>query len=117
MSKAQLVVDAKNRLGESAMWHPREQTLYWVDVRAPAVYRLEDNGSVTTFPLPALAGGLVPRQSGGLAIALQNGFHTIDTRRPKPSASSPTPSPTCPTTASTTAAATAWAASGPAPST
>jgi len=79
MDKPQLVVDAKNRLGESAMWHPRERKLYWIDVRAPAVYRLEDNGSVTTIPLPALAGGLVPRRSGGLAIALQNGFHTIDT--------------------------------------
>jgi len=79
MDKPELIVDAKNRLGESAMWHPRERKLYWVDVRAPAVYRLEDNGRVTTFPLPALAGGLVPRKSGGLAIALQNGFHTIDT--------------------------------------
>src|SRR5437762_2161865 len=79
-SKPELIVDAKNRLGESAMWHPREQRLYWVDVRAPAVYRLEADNSVTTIPLPALVGALVPRRSGGLAIALQSGFHAIDTR-------------------------------------
>jgi len=80
MSKAELIVDARNRLGESAMWHPREQRLYWVDVRAPAAYRLEADNSVTTIPLPALGGGLVPRKSGGLAIALQNGFHAIDSK-------------------------------------
>ena len=65
-SKPELIVDGKNRLGESAMWHPREQRLYWVDVRGPAMYRLEADNSVTAIPLPALAGGLVPRKSGGL---------------------------------------------------
>ena len=79
MSKPELIVDGKNRLGESAMWHPREQKLYWVDVRAPAIYRLEADNRVTTLPLPALAGGMVPRKSGGIAIALQNGFHAVDT--------------------------------------
>jgi sugar lactone lactonase YvrE len=80
MSKPELIVDAKNRLGESAMWHPREQVLYWIDARAPALYRLEARGSVTTIPLPAMAGAVVPRKSGGIAIALQHGFHTLDTR-------------------------------------
>ena len=79
MSKPELIVDGKNRLGESAMWHPREQKLYWVDVRAPAIYRLEADNRVTTLPLPTLAGGTVPRKSGGIAIALQNGFHAVDT--------------------------------------
>ncbi|MET0640460.1 MAG: SMP-30/gluconolactonase/LRE family protein, partial [Hyphomicrobium sp.] len=79
MSKPELIVDGKNRLGESAMWHPREQKLYWVDVRAPAIYRLETDTRVTTLPLPALAGGMVPRKSGGIAIALQNGFQSVDT--------------------------------------
>ena len=46
MSKPELIVDGKNRLGESAMWHPREQKLYWVDVRAPAIYRLEADNRV-----------------------------------------------------------------------
>ena len=79
MSKPELIVDGKNRLGESAMWHPREQRLYWIDARAPALYRLEPDNSVTTFPLPAMAGAVVPRKSGGIAIALQHGFHAIDT--------------------------------------
>ena len=79
MSKPELIVDGRNRLGESAMWHPRERKLYWIDARAPAIYRLEANNRVTTFPLPAMAGGVVPRRSGGIAIALQNGFHAFDT--------------------------------------
>ncbi|MFO1302412.1 MAG: SMP-30/gluconolactonase/LRE family protein [Burkholderiales bacterium] len=74
------VVDGRNTLGESVIWHPVEQVLYWVDVRAPALYRLERNGSVTTIPLPGLAGAVVPRRAGGLAIALQDGFYTLDTR-------------------------------------
>lgn len=73
------VVDGRNTLGESVIWHPRERVLYWVDVRAPALYRLERGGGVTAFPLPALAGGVVPRAAGGLAIALQDGFYTVDT--------------------------------------
>ena len=79
MSKPELIVDGRNRLGESAMWHPRERKLYWIDARAPAIYRLEADNRVTTFPLPAMAGGVVPRRSGGIAIALQNGFHAFDT--------------------------------------
>ena len=79
MSEPELIVDAKNRLGESAMWHPLERALYWIDARAPALYRLESGGGVTTFPLPAMAGAVVPRKSGGIAIALQHGFHAIDT--------------------------------------
>ena len=79
MSRPELIVDAKNRLGESAMWHPREQLFYWIDARAPALYRLEANNGVTTIPLPAMAGAVVPRRSGGIAIALQHGFHAIDT--------------------------------------
>ena len=61
------------------MWHPASGKLYWVDVRARAIYRLEADNRVTTFPLPSLAGGMVPRKSGGIAIALQNGFHGFDT--------------------------------------
>ena len=78
--KPELIVDAKNRLGESAMWHPREAALYWIDARAPALYRLEANDGVATFPLPTMAGAVVPRKSGGIAIALQHGFHAIDTK-------------------------------------
>lgn len=80
MSGVECVVDGKNVLGESVIWHPAEQALYWVDVRAPALYRLEHDASVTTIPLPGLAGGVVPRRSGGIAIALQDGFYTLDTK-------------------------------------
>ena len=79
MNAPECVVDGRNVLGESVVWHPIERRLYWVDARAPALYRLEPAGNVAKFPLPGLAGGLVPRASGGLAIALQDGFYTVDT--------------------------------------
>ena len=115
-SKPELIVDARNRLGESAMWHPREQRLYWVDVRAPAIYRLEADNSVTTIPLPALVGAWC-RESPAASPSRCKAAFTPSTPRPKRFRSSPIPSRTSPTTASTTEAATAWAGSGPAPST
>lgn len=80
MADVECLVDGRNVLGESVIWHPAEEVLYWVDVRAPALYRLERSGQVTTLPLPGLAGGVVPRRAGGIAIALQDGFYTLDTR-------------------------------------
>jgi len=36
---AELVVDARNAVGESPVWHGDEQALYWVDIPARALCR------------------------------------------------------------------------------
>lgn len=79
MSQLECVVPGRNRLGESPVWSVREGALYWVDSRAPAVYRLDPaSGVVRSCPLPALVGCIVLRRSGGLIAALQTGFHALD---------------------------------------
>ncbi|BAN46360.1 SMP-30/gluconolactonase/LRE family protein [Metapseudomonas resinovorans] len=44
---AELIVDARNATGESPVWHPQEQALYWVDIPAGRLHRwrLRDGAS------------------------------------------------------------------------
>ena len=37
----QVIGETRDRLGESPLWHPREQALYWIDFYGPTVHRLE----------------------------------------------------------------------------
>jgi sugar lactone lactonase YvrE len=79
MTQVDVLVRGRNRLGESPVWSQREGVLYWVDTRAPAVYRYDPaTGDVRSQQLPALVGCVVLRRSGGLIAALQNGFHGFD---------------------------------------
>ena len=41
---AELVVDARNAVGESPVWHGGEQALYWVDIEARALHRWSAGG-------------------------------------------------------------------------
>ncbi|MFJ4343686.1 SMP-30/gluconolactonase/LRE family protein [Pseudomonas sp. NPDC089401] len=38
----ELIVDARNGTGESPVWHPTEQALYWVDIPARQLHRWQD---------------------------------------------------------------------------
>ncbi|HJS87470.1 MAG TPA: SMP-30/gluconolactonase/LRE family protein [Acetobacteraceae bacterium] len=49
----ELVLDAHAQIGESPIWSVPEQALYWIDVKAPALYRLNPaTGGTRTWPLP-----------------------------------------------------------------
>jgi sugar lactone lactonase YvrE len=79
MAQIECVVPGRNRLGESPVWSVREQVLYWVDSRGPAVYRYDPaSGDVRSHALPAVAGSVQLRRSGGVIVALQTGFHGFD---------------------------------------
>lgn len=80
MSEVEVAVPGPDMLGESPVWSVREQALYWVDIRAPAVHRLDPaDGAVTTTRLPAMVGSIgLRRAPGSLLAAMQNGFHTLD---------------------------------------
>jgi sugar lactone lactonase YvrE len=41
-----------NRLGESAVWQPAEQALYWLDLLDPALFRLAPGQPASRVPLP-----------------------------------------------------------------
>ncbi len=69
------VVAGGDQLGESPVWDEREQLLWWVDVKAPALRRRDAAGVVSSFPLPQPVGSIALRARGGLLAALKTGVH------------------------------------------
>ncbi|MFC7399855.1 SMP-30/gluconolactonase/LRE family protein [Chelatococcus sp. GCM10030263] len=65
-------------LGESPTWVGSTEHLYWVDLRRPALRRLDPSGRVETWPMPEVAAAVVPRRSGGVVLALKTGLHAFD---------------------------------------
>ena len=73
------VLDARAELGECPVWSVEEQVLYWVDIRAPALHRLDpDTGATRTWPMPSRIGSFGLRGSGGAVVALEDGFHLLE---------------------------------------
>jgi sugar lactone lactonase YvrE len=79
VEQAELIVDAKVQLGEGPSWDARNRVLYWVDILGKQVH-IYDPASKTdrTIDVPGLVGSVVPRASGGLIAALQDGFYSVD---------------------------------------
>lgn len=58
-------------LGESPLWDERQQALYWVDIRRPALRRLDHVSlAVETREMPALAGSIALAGPGQLLVAI-----------------------------------------------
>ena len=73
------MLDARAELGECPVWSVAEQALYWVDIRAPALHRLDPaTGATRTWPMPSRIGSFGLRESGGAVVALVDGFHLLD---------------------------------------
>jgi sugar lactone lactonase YvrE len=63
-------------LGESPFWHPTEQLLYWVDILGKQIRRLDVESNLQeSWAMPQDACCIAPAQSGGLVIALRDGFY------------------------------------------
>ena len=70
---------AQDILGEGPVWVPEEQTLYWVDIQAPALQRWQPrSGAYHRWPLPSEIGSFGLRQNGGALVALRTGFAFLD---------------------------------------
>ena len=55
--RGECVLDARAELGECPVWSAHEQALYWVDIRAPALHRLDPgSGATRTWPMPSRIG-------------------------------------------------------------
>lgn len=79
--KAILEIDAGAQLGEGALWHPTENKLYWVNIEGSMLYIYDpitkENQSLS---VKERVGTVVPVESGGALVALQNGIHFINTQ-------------------------------------
>ncbi|MEO8354496.1 MAG: SMP-30/gluconolactonase/LRE family protein [Chloroflexota bacterium] len=73
MNELEHLVASQNKLGETPIWAPEENALYWVDWGGRPTCRFEPATSrLTTFPVSLPVTALVRRASGGMiAIAFQ----------------------------------------------
>lgn len=72
-------VAARNKLGESPFWCPREQVLLWVDIEQKSLQRFEPHTkAVQSWRLPERIGSFALRERGGAVLALASGFAFFD---------------------------------------
>jgi sugar lactone lactonase YvrE len=75
----ELALDAQALLGECPRWSVREQVLYWVDIAAHTLNRLDPVGGTNAaraFPEPVAC--FAERQGGGFVLAMRNRFALLD---------------------------------------
>ncbi len=78
--QAELVVDARNGVGESPVWHAAEQALYWVDIPARALCRWHAaTDAVTTWLAPEMLGCIARagHQAGQWVAAMETGVFLL----------------------------------------
>jgi sugar lactone lactonase YvrE len=73
------VLDVKASLGECPVWSIDEQALYWVDINAPSLNRLDPaRGINSVWPMPQSIGCFALRSRGGFVAALRDGIWFVD---------------------------------------
>lgn len=66
-------------LGESPLWHPSEQTLYWCDIPGHKLNRFDPAAGVhRRWDFDTDVGCCAPLQGGGLLLALRSGLVRFD---------------------------------------
>lgn len=67
------------KLGEGPLWHAASQRLFWVDIKAPALFAMDlDSRSPQRWGMPESLGAIGLRAKGGLVGAFRRGFAYID---------------------------------------
>jgi sugar lactone lactonase YvrE len=76
------VLEARAQTGESPVWVPEEQALYWCDIPGKTLNRFDPaTGANRVWPVPEEVGSFALREQGGLVAALRSGFALIDLER------------------------------------
>ncbi|CAI8764878.1 xylono-1,5-lactonase [Pseudomonas sp. IT-347P] len=73
--QAELIVDARNAVGESPVWVPQENALYWVDIPNGGLQRWSaDTGHVASWTAPEMLACISRHRSGGWIAGMESGF-------------------------------------------
>ena len=81
MTEVQILSSAISGLGESPTWSADEKALYWVDLDNRTIWRHDTVRNETrSYKTSGIPTALALRQSGGLLVALRNGFAFLDTQ-------------------------------------
>ena len=79
MNPPEQILSVHNRLGETPIWAPEEQALYWVDWGGKPSCRYEPGtGRFTTFPVREPVTALARRASGGFVAIAQTSLLAWD---------------------------------------
>ena len=67
------------QLSEGPVWVARDSALWFVDIKAPKIHRLEpSSGETRSWEVPEQIGFLLPAERGGFVAGLQSGLHHFD---------------------------------------
>jgi sugar lactone lactonase YvrE len=73
--QAELIVDARNAVGESPVWVTEENALYWVDIPAGGLQRWNaETGHVNAWKTPEMLACIVRHPDGGWVAGMESGF-------------------------------------------
>jgi len=78
MTKVEVVYEGHALLGEGVNWDASQGVLFWIDIDAGHVFRLKPGGQPEQIELGQKVGAVVPRRSGGLVLAVKEGFALMD---------------------------------------
>jgi len=78
-AQIRVVVAAPALLGESPVWHPGEQVLYYCDIPGHSLQRFDPSTQVLTlWSFDAEPASLAPLLGGGLVLAMRDGLWRFD---------------------------------------
>ena len=78
--QAELIVDARNAVGESPVWVPQENALYWVDIPNGGLQRWSaDTGHVASWKAPEMLACIGRSPDGGWVAGMEIGFFRLHT--------------------------------------
>ena len=73
-------VDIRALVGEGPIWDAEEQVLYWIDILSNQLYVFDPaTDENQSYDVGQHVGTVVPRASGGLMLAVYDGFASFDT--------------------------------------
>ena len=80
--ETELLLDAHATIAESLLWEPACRALYWMDVKAPALYRLDPaTMEQRAWPLPSDIGAFaLLKDKDAALVALRTGLFTLSLR-------------------------------------
>ncbi|MGQ7862251.1 SMP-30/gluconolactonase/LRE family protein [Pseudomonas sp. 32A] len=76
--QAELIVDARNAVGECPVWVPEENALYWVDIPNAELQRWSaSSGQVQTWKTPQMLACIARTTTGNWVAGMETGFFQL----------------------------------------
>ncbi|MHC8367137.1 SMP-30/gluconolactonase/LRE family protein [Pseudomonas sp. ZT5P21] len=76
--QAELIVDARNTVGESPVWVAEENALYWVDIPAGGLQRWSaESGHVEAWTAPEMLACIARHRDGSWVAGMESGFFRL----------------------------------------